>query len=61
MLANDKPTIEKKLPVCLQLTKRENTIGKSLKIKKRKHEIMLSVTSNGKRTTQTFPILKGDS
>ena len=40
ILEEVKPTIQKKI-LCLQLTKRENTMENSLKSKKIKHENML--------------------
>ena len=41
ILEEDKPTIEEKTLVCLQLTKREYAMEKSLKSKIIKHENML--------------------
>ena len=41
ILEEVKPTIQKKILLCLQLTKRENTMENSLKSKKIKHENML--------------------
>ena len=38
ILEEDKSTIEKKLPVCLQSIKRQNNTAKPLKSKKRKYE-----------------------
>ena len=61
ILEEDKPTIEEKTLVCLQLTKREYAMEKSLESKIIKHENMLCVSNNGERTTRIFPVLKRDS